>query len=758
MAKRVSGPSLWANWKPFGLGETKPHHFTEIFKTAWQNRRHPFYAWRILNKGCCDGCALGTHGLHDWTMDGIHLCTIRLNLLKLNTMSAAPWKRLRDDLPGLSALSSAQLRDLGRLPYPMVRRRGDAGFQRVSWDAALDLIADRLRQTAPERMAFYLTSRGLTNEVYYAAQKAARFLGTNNVDNAARVCHSPSTVGLVQTLGVGASSCSYSDWIGSDLIVFIGSNVANNQPVATKYLYYARKQGTKMASINPFREPGLTRYWVPSVPDSAVMGTKLVDEFYQIATGGDIAFLNGTLKYLIEQGWVDADFIAQHTTGWDDRCRDAGRARLGDAGTAQRRRLAPRCDAFAELVHGARTGILVWSMGITHHLFGVQNVQAIVNLALSQGWLGKEHCGVVPIRGHSGVQGGAEVGAVPNLLPGGKPVNAENAAMFEQHWGFAVPTTPGYKAAAMIDAAYDGDLDVLYCSGGNFIDVLPDPGYVREALAKPTLRVHQDIYITTQMLVDPADTVVLLPAQTRYEQPGGGTETSTERRIIFSPEIRGPRVGEARCEWQIFSDLAARVYPERRDQIAFASAQAIRDEIARVHPTYAGIEHLRRAGDSVQYGGRNLYEGGQFKTADGKGHFTALVPPEMELAAGQFILSTRRGKQFNSLIFAEHDTLTGFERDALLMAREDAAALGVRDGDRVRAHSDNGASMEFHVRVAQIKPRNVQAYWPECNVLVRRRSVEASSGVPDYNALVTLELLPKIESAAVAAGAVQQGY
>ncbi|HEX8036338.1 MAG TPA: molybdopterin-dependent oxidoreductase, partial [Ktedonobacterales bacterium] len=548
---KLIAPSLWAGWKPFGIGETKPHHFSEIAKTAWENKRHPLYAWRILNHGVCDGCALGTMGMRDWTIDSVHLCTIRLNLLKLNTMGALPWKRLAEDVAGLKKLSSAELRNLGRLPYPMVRRRGEANFTRVTWDQALDLIAGRIKQTAPERLAFYLTSRGLTNEVYYVAQKAARFLGTNHVDNAARVCHSPSTVALGQTVGVGASSCSYKDWIGSDLIIFIGSDVANNQPVTTKYLYEAKKEGTQIAVVNPYKEPGMVRYWVPSSPESAVMGTKLMDHFYQISTGGDIAFLNGALKYLIEQDWVDHEFIDAHTVGWGEVTASvAGQdwemlERLSGASRDDMRR-------FAEMVHNARTGILVWSMGITQHEFGVSNVKAIVNIAMSQGWLGKEHCGVVPIRGHSGVQGGAEVGAVPNMVPGGKPVNAENAARFSEQWGFEVPTWPGLKAVQMIDAAYDGDLDVLYCSGGNFLEVLPDPNYVHEALGKLSLRVHQDIYLTTQMLVDPADTVVLLPARTRYEQPGGGTETSTERRIIFSPEVPGPRPGEARCEWEIF--------------------------------------------------------------------------------------------------------------------------------------------------------------------------------------------------------------
>ena len=158
--------------------------------------------------------------------------------------------------------------------------RGEPGFTRVSWDEALDLIADRIRATTPDRLAVYLTARGITNEVYYVAQKVARFLGTNNVDNAARVCHAPSTTALKQTIGVAATTCSYTDVIDSDLIVLFGANVANAQPVFMKYLYLARKRGAKVAVVNPLREPGLERYWVPSNVESAMFGTQMTDEFF----------------------------------------------------------------------------------------------------------------------------------------------------------------------------------------------------------------------------------------------------------------------------------------------------------------------------------------------------------------------------------------------------------------------------------------------------------------------------------------------
>ena len=185
-------PSLWVGLIPNGIGQVKPNHYLDVLKAAWRNRRQLPFAMRILRKGVCDGCALGTTGMRDFTMSGIHLCTVRLNLLRLNTIQAMD-HRILARVAGLRDKSSHELREFGRIPYPMLRRRDDAGFRRVSWDEALDVIATKIRQSVPERFAFYLTSRGISNEVYYVAQKAARFLGTNNVDNASRLCHAPST-------------------------------------------------------------------------------------------------------------------------------------------------------------------------------------------------------------------------------------------------------------------------------------------------------------------------------------------------------------------------------------------------------------------------------------------------------------------------------------------------------------------------------------------------------------------------------------
>ncbi|MDX2273083.1 MAG: FdhF/YdeP family oxidoreductase [Cyanobacteriota bacterium] len=728
-------PEHWATWKPFGWGEQYPNNYWEVMRAIWQSRQNLPYAWEILNKGVCDGCALGTTGMKDWTLDGLHVCNVRLRLLQMNTMGSLDIARLQD-VAALRGLKSAQLREMGRLPYPMLRQKGDAGFQRISWEEALSTIAERIRASSPARISGYVTSRGTVNETYYAIQKAMRAMGCNHIDNAARICHSPSTAALKASIGAAATTCSYKDWIGTDLLVFIGSNVANNQPVTVKYLHWAKKAGTRMVGINTYREPGMERYWVPSIPESALFGTKFVEDFFLVNIGGDVAFLHGVIKHLIEQNGVDHAFIENYTTGFAEL-----KASLDQQSWSDLERLsgisAAEMGRFAQMVAQANKAVFVWSMGITQHACGEDNVRAIINLALTKGFVGREGCGLMPIRGHSGVQGGAEMGCYATVLPGGKPISPENAESLSQLWGFPVPDQVGRTATEMIEAAAAGELDVLLTVGGNFLEVLPDPDYVDGALAQVPLRVHWDIVCSSQMLVDPADTVILLPATTRYEMTGGVTETSTERRVIFSPEIPGPRIGEARPEWQVFMEIAQRVRPELEDQLRFDSTAAIRAEIARVNPQYAGIQHLKEAGDQFQYGGSHLCFGWNFPTADGKAHFSALPLPDSAIPPGQFRVTTRRGKQFNSMVQEKKDAITGALRDAVYMNAADAQALHLRAGDPVILRNAQG-EYQGRIQIAAVKPGNLQIYWPEGNILLdkTRRSQE---GVPDYNAWVTVD-------------------
>lgn len=717
---------------PFGLGETKPHHFRDMARVAWENRGQWRYAWRVLSRGVCDGCALGVAGFRDWTLDGIHLCMTRLLLLRLNTMLALDSAVLAD-VERLRAKPSDELRRLGRLPHPFHRRRGEAGFGRISWAEAYRRVANCIRGSDPRRIAFYLTARAITNETYYVAQKVARFFGTNNIDNAARLCHSPSTGAMKRALGVAATTCSYRDWWGTDLIVFFGANPANDQPVTIKYLHEAKKRGTKVVLVNPYREPGMERYWIPSTASSALFGTDVMDYWFPVSVGGDVAFLYGVIKVLLAKRWYDEAFVARHTTGFEALAAAAEGLDWGDLERQSGLRRAGM-EEFAELIREAATAVFVWSMGITQHAFGGEAVQMILNLGLMKGYVGRERCGLMPIRGHSGVQGGAEMGAYATSFPGGQPITAEHAAELSAQYGWRVPDWTGLTAPEMVEAAARGRLDLLYTVGGNFLRTLPDPDHVQAALERVPLRVHQDIILSEQMLIDPAEEVILLPAKTRYEQEGGGTETTTERRVVFSPEI--PRqVGEAKAEWRIFLELAHAAYPERASGLGCETAAAIREEIARVVPFYDGIQRLSRTGDAFQYGGPHLCAGWKFPTPDGKAHFHAVPLPERPQVAGSFQVSTRRGKQFNTLIYGEIDPLTGAARDAVFMNPDDAAELRLANGDRIALVNEHGR-LEGRVLLGPIARGNLQVHWPEGNVLIPPGVTDATGGVPDYNAQV----------------------
>jgi len=720
----------WASPSPSGLGHVKPRHYSEMLRIAWENRGELPLAWRILTRGVCDGCALGTTGLRDWTISGTHLCMVRLELLRLNTMPAIDPARLAY-APAFASRSSQDLRDFGRLSTPMVRRRGEKGFTPISWEEAIDLASVRLRDADPQRVAFYLTSRGIPNETYYVAQKVARFLGTNNVDNAARLCHAASTAAMKATLGHGASTTSYRDWIGSDLIVFFGSNTPNNQPVTTKYLYEAKKRGAVVAVVNPHREPGFRRYWIPSVMESALWGTKLADEWFDVDTGGDLAFFNGVFKALLEEEHgVDRDFVRDHTTGFDDAAAAVSRQTWADL-ERESGATVDRMRDFARLLISRPNAHLVWSMGLTQHAHGTSTIRALVNVALARGLPGRPLSGLTPIRGHSGVQGGAEVGCIPN-------VDAATLDRWEAIWGFSTPRTPGMATIAQLEAASQGKVDVFWIVGGNFLETVPDAARNRRALERPGLRIHQDLVLSPQMFVDPSDRVLLLPAATRYETPGGVTETSTERRIIFSPEIASRRIPGAHPEWEVLCAVAARARPDAASKIHFSSTHAIREEISRAIPLYAGIEALSKAGDAVQWGGDRLFAGGRFATPDGKARFSAVALAPRAHREGFFRVSTRRGKQFNSMVQRRKDPLTGASREDILMNPEDAKSLGVASGRRIRLVSDSG---EFagRVRLAPIRPGNLAVHFPEGMALLSD-TIDPESDEPDYNALVRVEI------------------
>lgn len=733
--------TLFVTYVPFGLlVRTKPRHFREMVKVIWENRHQLPYAWRILRHGVCDGCSLGPRGLKDDVIPGTHLCLTRLKLLKLNTMDAMP-EPAWTDMARLRGMGNEALHGLGRVPYPLLYRKGETGFRRIPWEEALQKVASALSRAEPDQMGFFASSRGITNETYYTFQKLARIAGTPHIDSCARLCHAASTAGLRDTIGWGAPTCSLKDLIGTDLVILFGTDLANNQPVTMKYLHFAKKAGTRVAVVNPFREPALERYWVPSVPVSAVFGTQIADHFYPVAPGGDVAFISGVLKALIAQGQVRRDFVEGHTNGFPElqaRLEALDWKEVEEASSLPRARM----EELAEIYGRARTAVIVYSMGLTQHRFGVDNVRAVVNLALARGNVGREKTGIVPIRGHSGVQGTAECGVDADKLPGARDITPESVSFFSQAWNHSVPARKGLKAAHLLDRAGEAGLDVLYALGGNYLETMPDPLQAARSLSRVKLRVHQDIVLNTSTLVEPeaeGGEVLVLPAQTRYEQRGGGTSTSTERRVRFTPEIPGRRIGEAKPEWEIPVLIGRALKPTRPDLFAFAESQDVRNEMGRVMPLYKGIETLGKEGQWIQWGGERLGVDWKFPNVPGgKARFTVVPIPKVDIPEGHFFLTSRRGKQFNSITYGPKDGVTGAgDRRTIFFCVEDARRLGLRKGQPVRLRSALG-TMDGVCAVGPCRPGHLQAFWPECNVLVGR-TYDPVSGEPDYNAFVQVE-------------------
>jgi molybdopterin-dependent oxidoreductase alpha subunit len=439
---------------------------------------------------------------------------------------------------------------------------------------------------------------------------------------------------------------------------------------------------------------------------------------------------------------LDRAFVAEHTHGLAElrqHIRDQHWETLEQSSGVSKERMLE----FAWLLAGANSGVFVWSMGLTQHRFGTDNVSQVANLALLRGFIGRKQCGVMPIRGHSGVQGTGEMGAEPMSLPGGVPLTDESISHFEKLWGFDIPKWKGSIAGEALENAnladdHERKLKLFYTSGGNFLETMTDPEFVRQCLQNVDLRVHQDIIFNTSTLVDAREEVLVLPAMTRYEQQGGGTSTSTERMVYFSPEIKGPRIEEARSEWEIYVDLAARVYPEKKQLIHFENAQQIRQEIARANPNYDGIQHLSKRHDVFQWGGAWLCEGGVFPTDDGKGHLLPITLPELRKAEGEFYVTTRRGKQFNSMIYGTKDPMNAADRYNILINPADARRLSIADGEAIVVHNEHGV---FHgqAKFAETKQGNIQVYWPEGNVLIPKGVYEPHAGIPEYNTKCKVE-------------------
>jgi molybdopterin-dependent oxidoreductase alpha subunit len=450
------------------------------------------------------------------------------------------------------------------------------------------------------------------------------------------------------------------------------------------------------------------------------------DVYLQPHVGGDVALLKALLKAVVERGGVAHDFVSSHTSGWDAVAADVAAASWSvlerEAGVAR-----ADVERAADALVAAQRGIFLWAMGLTHHAHGVDNVLALSNLALARGWLGQPGCGLLPVRGHSNVQGVGTCGVTPALKDA-------FAARLERVYGIPIHAGVGQDTYSSMVAAADGRVRAAVLLGGNLFASNPDRVWSAAALRRVGLSFSLTTKLNEGHVHGRGRTALVVPVLARDEEEQATTQESMFNFVRLSAGGTPAVAGEMRSEVDAIAALAELILPPGRfDWSALRSHHRLRQEIARVVPGMAPIAHIDDAtGAEFHIGGRTFHEP-RFATGDGRARFH--VTPLPALGDASFRLMTMRSEgQFNTVVYEEEDVYRGTKaRDVVLMAAEDAARLGVAAGDRVEVETETGR-LEVTVVLAPIRAGNLAMYYPEANVLVPRR-LDARSRTPAFKSV-----------------------
>ena len=564
-----------------------------------------------------------------------------------------------------------------RLTTPLVRRNGK--LTPATWDEALDLAAARFAEikgeSGPSGLAG-LSSARTTNEDNYIMQKFVRAVfGTNSVDHCARLCHASTVAGLARAFGSGAMTNSIEELSRAPAVFVIGSNTTECHPVIGILLRQAVAAGKTRLIVADPRKISLTR----------------TGEIHlQQRPGSDVALINAMINVILEEGLEDREFIESRTEGFEE-VRKAVAEMTPEKAEPITGVPAEDIRRAARIYAGAESASIVYSMGITQHTTGTDNVLSLANLAMVTGNVGKECSGVNPLRGQNNVQGACDLGALPNVYNGYQRVDLpEIKEKFSRAWKAELSDVPGLTVVEIMEAAASGDVRGLYIMGENPMISDPDIGHVKEALEKVEFLVVQDIFLSeTAELAD-----IVLPAASFAEKEG--TFTNTERRVQRVRKAVEPP-GESREDWRIICDIAGRMgYPMRYD-----SASDIMDEIAELTPIYGGISFDRIEEVGLQWPcpekdhpGTPYLHRGRFSRGAGKFHPVGFLyqkeRPDEEypliLTTGRMLqhwhtgTMTRRCTVLDDLV--PHGTLE--------INTADADKAGIRDGQTVKVRSRRG--------------------------------------------------------------------
>jgi formate dehydrogenase major subunit len=567
-----------------------------------------------------------------------------------------------------------------RVTRPMIRR--GTRWEVVGWDDALDHTAERLRQVirgvGPDAVGVLGSARG-TNEENYLIQKFARLVaGTNNVDCCARVCHAPSAAALKQMLGAGAATNSFDDIERAALIMICGANPTENHPIVGARIKQAVLHGTKLIVVDP-RRIELAQY---------------ADLHLAPRPGRNVPLLNAMACAILEEGLIDPAFVAERVDGLEDFTTFLGAFRP-EAVAAECGVAAATIRAAARLYAQAESAMCFHGLGVTEHLQGTEGVMTLINLALLTGNIGKPGAGINPLRGQNNVQGAAHMGCEPGLLPGSQDLESAGER-FEALWGAPIPRRRGLSLMGMMDAAANGGLKALWAYGYDIYLTLPGAAATARALGGLDLVIVQDLFLNETAR---AFGTVFLPAASVFERDG--TFMNSDRRVQRVRQVVPPP-DEARPDLWIICELARRLGAGK--WFDFDDAESVWNEVRRVWPAGAGLSYARIEGESLHWPcptedhpGTPILHAGRFARGPRAALRTIPYVPTTETVTDDlpFLLCTGR-----DLYHFNAGTMTSRTPNALLrstdslqLSSQDAARLGVTDGDKLVVRSRYGEAV-----------------------------------------------------------------
>lgn len=678
---------------------------------------------KALNShNACKACGLGMGGQRGGMTNELGefpaVCNKSVQAQSTDIQPPVPAEIFAHTLADFRQLSGREMETLGRLDTPLLKREGETRFTPVSWEEALAFSAEQMAACDPGRSFFYSSGRS-SNEAGFVLQLLARLYGTNNVNNCSYYCHQATGVGLANTIGTGTATVELDDLSGCDLVFVIGANPSSNHPRFIHKLQGVRERGGHVVVINPAKEPGLVRFAIPKSPRSLLKGGSWIASHYlQPRIGTDIALLTAIGKAVLEMHAHDQAFIDTFTRDFDDyrqQLEGSDWPSLCETTGLSRNEIQSVAEVYAQ----SRCAVFAWGMGITHHQHGVENVEAIANLALLRGMIGRRYAGLLPLRGHSNVQGIGTIGVKPVLAK-------EVLENIERQLQVSLPTSPGMDTMACLAAAHAGDVSAALIMGGNLYEATPDSQWAEQALDN----INFKLFLTTTLNrghvhgIDSGNCVIL-PVTARDEEWQPTTQESMFNYVRLSDGgIR--RLQHVRPEVDILCDLAERLLPASGfDFSAFKSHSNIREAIANTVPGMEQLADIDVARREFHVANRLLHTP-RFHTADGRAAFVVHQGVSADRCSSEFpfqLMSVRSEGQFNSIIYEESDSYRGTtDRWVVMMAEGDMQALGVVVGDRVNLRSASGEMRGVLVHGFDLPQGNLMVYYPEANCLIGRET------------------------------------